>query len=92
MKKHTALKQSVKNDTCIEFRRNIQALTLLADTTSGNLFHSWTARTEEILTNNNSGIRINSVAEKKWGYRLIMAIILSNLKRFQNSFHWKIPW
>jgi len=41
MKKHTALKQNIKNDTCIEFRRDIKALTLLADTTSsGNLFHS----------------------------------------------------
>ena len=44
IKKHTALKQNIKNDTCIEFRREV--LTLLADTTSsGNLFHSWTART-----------------------------------------------
>ena len=33
MKKHTALKQNIKNDTCIEFRRDIKALTLLADTT-----------------------------------------------------------
>jgi len=48
MKKHTALKQNIKNDTCIEFRRDIKALTLLTDTTSsGNLFHSWTTRTEE---------------------------------------------
>jgi len=48
MKKHTALKQNIKNDTCIEFRRDIKALTLLADTTSsGNLFHSWTTRTEK---------------------------------------------
>jgi len=48
MKKHTALKQNIKNDKCIEFRRDIKALTLLADTTSsGNLFHSWTTRTEE---------------------------------------------
>jgi len=48
MKKHTALKQSVKNDTCIEFRHDIKALTLLlADTTSsGSLFRSWTTRTE----------------------------------------------
>jgi len=37
MKKHTALKQSVKNDTCIEFRRDIKALTLLADTSSYQL-------------------------------------------------------
>ena len=60
MKKHTALKQNIKNDTCIEFRRDIKALTLLADTTScGNLFHSWTTRTEKKnLTNSNSGIRI----------------------------------
>jgi len=48
MKKRAALKQNVKNDTCIEFRRDIKALTLLADTTSsGNLFHSWTTRTEK---------------------------------------------
>ena len=33
MKKHTALKQNIKNDTCIEFRRDIKARTLLADTT-----------------------------------------------------------
>jgi len=31
MKKHTALKQNTKNDTRIEFRRDIKALTLLAD-------------------------------------------------------------
>jgi len=45
----TALKQNIfLNDTCTEFRRNIKALTLLADTTSsGNLFHSWTVQTEE---------------------------------------------
>jgi len=49
MKKHTALKQNIKNDTCIiQFRRDIKALTLLADaTSSGNLFHSWTTRTEK---------------------------------------------
>jgi len=48
MKKHTALKQNIKNDTCIKFRLDIKALTLLADTTSsGNLFHSWTTRTEK---------------------------------------------
>ena len=60
MKTHTALKQNIKNDKCIEFRRDIKALTLLADATSfGNLFHSWTTRTEKkILTNSNSGIRI----------------------------------
>jgi len=29
MKKHSALKQNIKNDTCIEFRRDIKALTLL---------------------------------------------------------------
>jgi len=47
MKKHTALEQNVKNDTCVEFRRDIKALTLLADiTSSGNLFHSWTTRVE----------------------------------------------
>ena len=47
MKKHTALKQNIKNNTCTEFRRDIKALTLLADTTSsGNLFYSWTTRTE----------------------------------------------
>jgi len=41
MKKHTALKQNIKNDTFVEFRRDIKALTLLADiTSSGNLFHS----------------------------------------------------
>ena len=37
MKKHTVLKQSVKNDTCIEFRRDIKALTLLADASSYQL-------------------------------------------------------
>jgi len=48
VKKHTALKQNVKNDTCVEFRRDIKALTLLADiTSSGNVFHSWTTRTEQ---------------------------------------------
>jgi len=49
MKKHTALKQNIfLNDTCTEFRRDIKALTLLADTTSsGNLFHSWTVQTEK---------------------------------------------
>jgi len=48
MRKHTALKQNIKNDKCIEFRRDIKALTLLADTTSsGNLFHSCTTRTEK---------------------------------------------
>jgi len=30
MKKYTALKQHIKNDTCVEFRRDIKALTLLA--------------------------------------------------------------
>ena len=45
MKKHTALKQKLKNHTCIEFRRDVKAPTLLADTSfSGNLFHSWTMR------------------------------------------------
>ena len=34
LKKHTALKQNIKNDTCIEFRRDIIALTLSADITS----------------------------------------------------------
>jgi len=34
MKKHTALKQ---NDTCVEFERDIKALTLLADTISSGL-------------------------------------------------------
>ena len=29
MKKHTALKQDIKNGTCIEFRCDIKALTLL---------------------------------------------------------------
>ena len=60
MKKSAAPKQNIKNDTCIECRRDIKALTLLADTTSsGNLFHSWTTRTEQIiLTNSNSVIRI----------------------------------
>jgi len=56
MKKHTALKQNIttkqnktlQNDTHIEFRRDIKARTLLADTTSsGNLFHIWTTRTEK---------------------------------------------
>ena len=28
---------------------------------------------------------------KKRGHRL-MTIILSNLNRFKNFFHWKIPW
>jgi len=42
MKKHTALKQNIKNDTHIEFRRDIKALTLVTDaTSSGNLFRSW---------------------------------------------------
>ena len=45
MKKHTALKQNIKNDTCVEFRPDIKALTPLADTTfSGNLFLSWKTR------------------------------------------------
>jgi len=49
MKKHTALKENIKNDTCIEFRRDTKALTLLDDiTSSGNLFHNWTTRTEKI--------------------------------------------
>jgi len=57
MKKHTALKQNIKNDTCVEFRPDIKALTLLADTTfSGNLFLSW--KTRKKLTNSGSGIRI----------------------------------
>jgi len=44
---------------CIEFRRDIKALTLLADTTSSvNLFHSWTTRKEKKMTNSNSGIWI----------------------------------
>jgi len=48
MKKHTAIKQNIKNDACIEFTRDIKALTLLTDTTSsGSLFHSWTTRTEK---------------------------------------------
>jgi len=48
MKKQTALQQNIKNNTCIELRRDIKALTLLADTTSsGSLFHSWTTRTEK---------------------------------------------
>jgi len=48
MKKHTALKQNIKNDTRIEFIRDIKALTLLADTSSsGNLFRSWTTRTDK---------------------------------------------
>ena len=52
MKKHTALKPNIKNDTCIEFRRDIKALTLLADTTfSGNSFHNWITRTEKKITN-----------------------------------------
>ena len=43
MMKHTALKQNNKDDTCIEFRRDMKTLT--ADTTfSGNFFHSWTTR------------------------------------------------
>jgi len=44
MKRHTAQKST---DICIEFKHDTQAFTLLADTTSGNLFHSWTARTEK---------------------------------------------
>jgi len=37
------LNKTLKNDTCIEFRRDIKALALLADTSSsGNLLHSWT--------------------------------------------------
>jgi len=48
MKKHTTLEQILKNDTCIEFRRDIKALTLLADTiSSGNLFHSLTTPTDK---------------------------------------------
>ena len=48
MKKHTSLRRNIKNDTCIEFRRDKKALTLLVDTTfSGNLFRSWTTRTEK---------------------------------------------
>jgi len=31
MKKYTALKQHIKNDTCVEFRRDIKALTLPAE-------------------------------------------------------------
>ena len=45
MKKHTALKQNIKNDTCIDFRRDIKALTLLADTSSsGNLLKTFIHR------------------------------------------------
>jgi len=41
MKKRIALKENIKNGTCIECRHDIKALTLLADTiSSGNLFHS----------------------------------------------------
>jgi len=60
MNEHTALKQNIKNYTCIECRRDTKALTLLADTTSsGSLFRSWTTRTDKkILTNSNSGIRM----------------------------------
>jgi len=48
MKKHTVLNKTLKNDACIEFGRDTEALTLLTDTTSsGNLFHSWTTRTEK---------------------------------------------
>ena len=40
--------KALKAQTCVEFRRDIKALTLLVDTTSsGNIFHSWTARTEK---------------------------------------------
>jgi len=43
MEKYATLKQKkLKNDTYIEFRRDIKALTLLAEpdiTSSGNLFH-----------------------------------------------------
>jgi len=60
MNEHTALKQNIKNYTSIEFGHDIKALTLLADTSSsGNLFRSWTTRTDKkILTNSNSGIRM----------------------------------
>jgi len=45
---HCTKTKHQNNDTCIEFRRDIKALTLLTDTTSsGNLFHSWTTRTEK---------------------------------------------
>jgi len=41
MKEHTALEQNIKNDTSIEFRRDVKALTQLADiTSSGSLFYS----------------------------------------------------
>jgi len=40
--------KTLKNNTCTELRRDIKALTLLADaTSSGNLFHSWTTRAEK---------------------------------------------
>jgi len=52
MKKHTALKQNIKNDTSIEFRRDIKALPLLAVTTATvttnptpNLIFTTTAQT-----------------------------------------------
>jgi len=48
MKQHAAPKQNIKNDTSIEFGHDTKALTLLADTaSSGNLFRSWTTRTEK---------------------------------------------
>jgi len=44
----TQCTKNTKNDTCIEFRRDIKALTLLADTTSAdNLLRSWTTRTDK---------------------------------------------
>ena len=59
MKAHTALEKSIKNDTCIEFRRDVKALTLLADITSGNLFDSlYNENREKNLTNSDPGIRI----------------------------------
>jgi len=50
--KHTALEQNLKKDTCIEFRQDIQALTLLAATTSSEQHR------EKILTRSNSVILI----------------------------------
>jgi len=45
---HCTKTKHLENDTCIEFRRDIKALTLLADiTSSGNLFHSLTTPTDK---------------------------------------------
>jgi len=86
MKKHTALKQNVKNNTCIEFRRDIKALTLLADTTSsGNLFHSWSTRTEK---------KIVSIGVPRWAatYRYSKMFNLKQAYVFSDEITAKILW